>query len=99
MTSLDGRARVAATVACLSLLASGCGGGDDNPLPSATPASSPTAQATVDASTAPSPSATAAAIDPASLTAFTAQKVDWTTCGGGFQCAKVKVPVDYAKPG
>ncbi|MFG1945305.1 alpha/beta hydrolase [Nonomuraea sp. NPDC048826] len=26
------------------------------------------------------------------------QRLDWTGCGGGFECAKLKVPVDYRKP-
>ena len=26
------------------------------------------------------------------------QRLDWSDCGGGFQCAKLKVPLDHAKP-
>jgi pimeloyl-ACP methyl ester carboxylesterase len=29
---------------------------------------------------------------------FYAQKLNWSDCGGGFQCSSAKVPVDYAKP-
>ncbi|SEU19526.1 alpha/beta hydrolase fold [Nonomuraea wenchangensis] len=27
------------------------------------------------------------------------QRPAWTSCGGGFQCATLRVPLDYAKPG
>ncbi|ALV47269.1 alpha/beta hydrolase [Arthrobacter alpinus] len=36
---------------------------------------------------------------PAELKDFYTQPVTWTTCNGGFQCAEVKVPLDYEKPG
>ncbi|MCQ9165027.1 alpha/beta hydrolase [Arthrobacter sp. STN4] len=36
---------------------------------------------------------------PADLAPYYGQVVTWTSCNGGFQCAKVKVPLDYAKPG
>jgi pimeloyl-ACP methyl ester carboxylesterase len=36
---------------------------------------------------------------PPGLAGFYRQKPSWTDCQGGFQCATVKVPVDYAKPG
>jgi pimeloyl-ACP methyl ester carboxylesterase len=29
---------------------------------------------------------------------FYRQKVSWTSCGNGFECAKVTVPVDWAQP-
>lgn len=35
---------------------------------------------------------------PAGLDAFYAQEVVWEPCENGFQCAKVTVPMDYAKP-
>lgn len=35
---------------------------------------------------------------PAALADFYTQTVTWTACNGGFQCAEVKVPMDYAKP-
>ncbi|PYI69883.1 alpha/beta hydrolase [Arthrobacter livingstonensis] len=35
---------------------------------------------------------------PADLAGFYAQVVTWTACSGGFQCAKIEVPLDYAKP-
>ncbi|MEV0150640.1 MULTISPECIES: alpha/beta hydrolase [unclassified Nonomuraea] len=36
---------------------------------------------------------------PAALGAFYGQRLSWTACGGGHQCARLKVPLDYAKPG
>ncbi len=100
------RTRVAAALACtlaFALIASGCGGDDDEPLPSASSAPAAeflrgrVAQRRRARSSAP-PSPAPAVIDPATLTAFTGQKPDWTSCGGDFQCAQVKVPIDYAKP-
>ncbi|MFG1998680.1 alpha/beta hydrolase [Spirillospora sp. NPDC048911] len=43
----------------------------------------------------PSPSKTA----PSGLQTYYNQKMSWTDCGGGFQCATANVPLDYAKPG
>src|SRR5688500_15640256 len=43
----------------------------------------------------PSPTAT---VDAAALRPFYEQQIAWATCEGGFQCAKVRVPLDYAKP-
>lgn len=39
-----------------------------------------------------------AAAAPAELRSFYSQQLTWSRCEGEFQCAKVKVPVDYAKP-
>jgi pimeloyl-ACP methyl ester carboxylesterase len=96
------RTRAAAALACLTLIASGCNGGDDDPLPSASSApaatSSAGSSAASSAGSSAGPSSTSEVIDPTTLTAFTGQKPAWTACTGAFQCAKVKVPVDYAKP-
>ncbi|MDQ0754226.1 alpha/beta hydrolase [Arthrobacter sp. B3I4] len=35
---------------------------------------------------------------PAELRSFYSQQLNWTRCEGDFQCAKVKVPLDYSKP-
>jgi pimeloyl-ACP methyl ester carboxylesterase len=51
--------------------------------------------------TAPTPSAPAAdATTPpsAALAPYYTQKLTWTNCKDGFQCAKLQVPLDYAKP-
>jgi pimeloyl-ACP methyl ester carboxylesterase len=34
----------------------------------------------------------------ATLSAFYAQRIQWSSCGGGFQCGSVDVPLDYAHP-
>ena len=36
--------------------------------------------------------------DPMDLTGFYSQKLSWTNCGGGFECANLAVPLNYAKP-
>lgn len=47
---------------------------------------------------APSTPATSSAA-PASLGRFYGQKLDWSDCDVGFECAKLTVPIDYAEPG
>jgi pimeloyl-ACP methyl ester carboxylesterase len=44
------------------------------------------------------PDASIAAAAPAGLESFYSQKVSWTSCEQGFQCANINVPLDYAKP-
>jgi pimeloyl-ACP methyl ester carboxylesterase len=39
-----------------------------------------------------------AAPAPATLAAYYAQHLDWQPCDGGFQCADLVVPFDYARP-
>ena len=36
---------------------------------------------------------------PAELRSYYAQQVDWVPCESDFTCAKIKVPLDYSKPG
>lgn len=38
------------------------------------------------------------AIDPATLTRFYTQHLSWSSCGGGFECGTLQVPLDYANP-
>ncbi|TDD79437.1 alpha/beta fold hydrolase [Actinomadura rubrisoli] len=42
--------------------------------------------------------ATPATSAPGGLESFYNQKPSWRDCGGGFQCAKAQVPLDYRKP-
>jgi pimeloyl-ACP methyl ester carboxylesterase len=35
---------------------------------------------------------------PTTLAGYYAQRLDWQPCDGGFQCAELVVPFDYAKP-
>jgi pimeloyl-ACP methyl ester carboxylesterase len=44
----------------------------------------------------PDPAIAAAA--PAELRSFYSQQVNWTPCEEDFECAKIKVPLDYSKP-
>ncbi|MGH3510389.1 MAG: alpha/beta hydrolase [Nocardioidaceae bacterium] len=49
-------------------------------------------------SPSPVPSSGATGEEPPSLAAYYDQKVSWTGCQGGDQCAHIRVPLDYAKP-
>ncbi len=40
-----------------------------------------------------------AASAPKGLEKFYSQSVEWSSCGDGLQCGKVRVPMDYAQPG
>ncbi len=88
-------ARWTALVAA-ALLVAGCGGSSGNGKDEGKNSDPPSAT---------TPSSGAASALPASLTS---QKPDWGRCkgtsgaaaqGGGWQCATLKVPLDYAKPG
>ena len=35
---------------------------------------------------------------PEQLRSYYSQQIDWKPCEGSFQCAKIKVPLDYSKP-
>jgi pimeloyl-ACP methyl ester carboxylesterase len=49
-------------------------------------------------STAASPSGRVDPAAQASLARFYGQHLEWTACGGAFQCTKLTVPVDWAHP-
>src|SRR4051812_25390720 len=87
--------RAAAIVAAMALTVAGCGGADPDPS-----ASGPSSSADPGAAAGPSASPSGRP-DPADLEEFKAfytQKLDWSSCRTGFQCAKLKVPIDYTKP-
>jgi pimeloyl-ACP methyl ester carboxylesterase len=42
--------------------------------------------------------ASAPSAQPATPAGYYAQRLDWQPCDGGFQCAQLVVPFDYAKP-
>ena len=44
------------------------------------------------------PPAPVPAAEPSTLAAYYAQHLDWQPCDGGFECAQLVVPFDYAKP-
>lgn len=84
-------------VAVAALLAlTGCNRGDRKAAPSpSAPVTTSTGGTTTTASPATSESP-AAGLD-AVVRRF-GKKLDWDGCGGGFDCAKLTVPLDYAKP-
>ena len=57
------------------------------------PTSPPAARPPVSTSAAPAPSGTGA------LATFYGQRLGWRSCGEGFECTRLRVPLDYAKPG
>ncbi|SHL19021.1 alpha/beta hydrolase [Actinacidiphila paucisporea] len=100
----------ATVIAVTGLLLSACSGGSGHqaaasapaasapgsPAPAATaaPAPSDTASPTTKATLAPLPAAT-----PANLAPYYKQKLGWHSCGvPDFECATMKVPLDYAHP-
>lgn len=46
----------------------------------------------------PKPSPSVSATFPATLSSFYKQKLVWKECGDGFDCTKLKVPLDYRHP-
>lgn len=87
--------RVSGTaIAAAALLLSACSTGDkgDSATSSALSRSSSAVSRSVSASASPSPAA--------DLTRYYQQKLSWHECSGisGFQCATMRVPVDYAHP-
>jgi len=79
-----------------ALLAAACGAGCSSggaPAPHLSPtASVPSAAAPNALSPAPGPL-------PATLAQYYAQRLDWQPCAKYFQCARLLVPFDYARPG
>lgn len=102
--------RIPATViAVTGLLLTACttGGGGHNAAassPNATPGSATSAAAAPGATSTASPGATGTlrplpASPPANLAPYYQQKIDWHDCSvPGFQCGRMKVPLDYAHP-
>jgi pimeloyl-ACP methyl ester carboxylesterase len=70
------------------VLAVGCtSSGSSSSPPTRTPQSEPPSPT----STSPSPNAAA------DLSRFYDQRLDWSSCGDGFECSTLTVPVDYTK--
>lgn len=87
------KAAVSVAMAGALLLVAGCG--QDAPL-AASPSPSVTTPFVVPESPqvpTPTPTPTTNA-----LLAFQKQPIDWSDCGGGNECADMKVPLDYQKP-
>lgn len=80
----------ATALAAAGLILSGCSGGSDAAA-SRTPSAAPSAH---------SAPAAAAAASPEALKTYYSQKLTWRDCGvTSFQCATLRAPLDYAKPG
>jgi pimeloyl-ACP methyl ester carboxylesterase len=80
--------RIAALACLTGLVVSGCSADPPSDSKPSTTAPSHSTGSTA------SPSQTGA-----SLTRFYSQKPTWENCGGGFQCARLDVPLDYGDPG
>ncbi|TQF07528.1 alpha/beta hydrolase [Kitasatospora acidiphila] len=78
--------RTVAALFATGLLLAGCAGSHPT---GAHPAAGPAAPAPLQ----PLPAAV-----PAELTPYYTQRLSWQPCDNGFQCATVKVPLDYAHP-
>ncbi|MEW1551234.1 alpha/beta hydrolase [Streptomyces tsukubensis] len=77
----------ALALAATGLLLSGCTGGGSSSSASATPSKGGSGQGARSAPTA-------------ELKPYYTQKLSWRKCGtSGFECATLKAPLDYAKPG
>lgn len=96
----------AATLVAAGLALSGCTSSAPHPAAGATGASGGATSETPSGSS--SSSADAAKVPvlqpllpviPAELQSYYTQKLSWRACDGGFQCATMKVPMDYAAPG
>ncbi len=77
--------RVASLTAVLALLLSGC------TLSRGSDAKPPLPPSPLQSSTAGQP-------PPTDLTRYYDQRISWTPCRGGDQCARITVPLDYAHP-
>ena len=77
------QAAVCAVVTAAAVVVAGCTGVHE----AQGSAGAPTSQAAAP----PSP-------PPVTSAGYYGQKLDWQPCGGGFQCARLLVPVDYAHP-
>lgn len=83
--------RAAAALVVLSVGAAGCSTQPPDERPAAAASSSVPAPTSASPSGGPSSPA-------ADLARFYDQKLQWRDCGDGFECTRVKVPLDYTKP-
>ena len=85
--------RVTATLAVLAAIACGAGCSPSGGAP-APPVSPQAASASSQVAITPAPGPL-----PATLAQYYAQRLDWQPCARYFQCARLLVPFDYARPG
>ena len=83
--------RTAALGAAGALLLAACSGSTIGTITQGSGSASP-----LPSGSSASPS-TDPGVDPA-LAPFYGQKLSWAGCGGSFQCAELRVPLDYAQP-
>ena len=80
----------AALAVAVAVLAAACtSGGSVAPRPASTATS---------AAPAPTVGGVPAGPVPTTVAGYYAQRLDWRPCAGGFQCARLLVPFDYAHP-
>ncbi len=82
-----------AAAAISALLLAGCTAPQAQPAPVTPSPSSISGRTLTSPSPQPSRSQVASALQP-----FYQQQPDWAECGEGFECAELKVPLDYDKP-
>jgi pimeloyl-ACP methyl ester carboxylesterase len=92
---LRGAIQVAAFVAVSAALIAGCTAAPAPRHPAARPPVPSGRSQTLPATPA---SALRAAAPPVTLAGYYAQKLRWQACAKGFQCARLLVPFDYARP-
>ena len=91
------RTRLPVAVAVLALLGAACA--DDEPPSVARASSSPSPAASAEPSPSPSVAVPSPSVAPsASPAAVVPPPIAWKACRGGFQCATLAVPLDYAAP-
>lgn len=79
---LGGLARAVAAVGAALLLLAGC------TTATAPPVRPPAPTDATEVTAAPEPA----------LAKYYSQRLEWQACGSGYQCARLTVPIDYAKP-
>ncbi len=87
--------RVAGVALAVALLA-GCSGGGDDATPTTTTRRSTTTSSSSTTSTSTSTSTTTTTTT--TIPGPTGQRLRWTSCDGGFQCATLQVPLDHRNP-
>lgn len=96
--------KVMTAAAAAALVLTACNSAEPDPEASptttaTTPATTGTATPTQAASGLPQPPTPASAALTATVARFGAKKLAWKGCGGGFECARMTVPLDYDAPG
>jgi pimeloyl-ACP methyl ester carboxylesterase len=86
---MGGMRRLMAALAIAAAFAVGCTSGGAAPKATATVTSGRSASGRA---------VSQPAVQPVTLAQYYAQRLDWQPCDNGFQCARLLVPFDYARP-